>query len=57
MTLARLAFTTGLVVDVLLELVQLLPKRAQWVISGLLAALLITFLGYLIYLYLTGNLW
>lgn len=45
------------VLDVFFELIELLPKKAQWIIAGLIAALLIAFLGYLVYLYFTGGLW
>ena len=43
-------------VDVLLELIQLMPKKVQWVLAAMIAGLLITFLAYLVYLYATGNL-
>ena len=43
--------------DVLVAAIQLLPKRVQAVIAVILAALLISFFGYLGYLYFSGNLW
>ena len=44
-------------VEVVLELIQLLPKKVQWAIAAVLAALLFTFLVFVIYLMVTGNLW
>lgn len=43
--------------DVFFELIQLLPKKVQWVVAGVIAGLLITFLVFFLYLYSTGNLW
>jgi len=45
------------VLDVFFELIQRLPNKVQWVIAGIIAALLITFLVFLMYLYFTGKLW
>jgi hypothetical protein len=45
------------VLDVFFELIQLLPNKVQWLIAGIIAALLVTFLVFLVYLYFTGNLW
>ena len=44
-------------VDVFLELIQLMPKKVQWVVAAMIAGLLITFLAYLVYLYFSGKLW
>lgn len=43
--------------DVFIELIQLLPKKVQWVIAVLIAAALVGFFAYLAYLYFTGGLW
>ena len=45
------------ILDVFFEMIQLLPKKVQWVIAGMIAAALISFFVYLGYLYVTGNLW
>ena len=43
--------------DVFFELIQLLPTKVQRVIAGIIAASLVTFLAFLVYLYLAGGLW
>ena len=45
------------ILDVFFEMIQLLPKKVQWVIAWLMAAALFTFFVFLGYLYVTGNLW
>lgn len=44
-------------VEVFLELIQVLPKKVQWAVAAILAALLFTFLVFLSYLLVTDNLW